>query len=520
MGFKIAGLDLKRVEPVPGTRITDQQVFLYMNHRKHHSQVLAAAKAGLSERSARRIEDAGTLPSQTPRRYWRSRTDPFAHVWDNEVVPLLQNAPTLMAITVLRKLQDDHPGSFAQGVLRTLQRRIRHWRALEGPSKEVFFPQVYAPGHRGLSDFTTLGELRITLAGAPFAHRLYHFVLAFSRWEYAEVLESGESFEALSKGLQNAVWQAGGAPQEHRTDSLSAAFKNLTEEADFTARYTALLAHYGMTGTRNNRGLSHENGSVESAHRYLKEALEQALLLRGHRDFDDRAAYDTFVREIVMRRNRRVAGAFRLEREQLQDLPTRRTTDFVEDEARVTRCGTFTVRTILYSAPSRLIGQRLKVRLYSDRLECYLAGAWVLTVARGVPAPGLRRGRQLDYRHFIDSLKRKPQAFKGLAFRDALFPREAYRRMWEQLESQLTQRHACQTIVALLEMAARDGVEAVLATRLEALLLAGELPDIKRLREEFAPRVLELPHVTVELPAVSRYDALLPSAQLALAVAA
>ena len=210
-------------------------------------------------------------------------------------------------------------------MLRTLQRHVRQWRALEGPPKEVFFPQDHAPGHRGLSDFTAMGELRVTIAGAPFVHMLYHFVLAFSRWEHVEVVEGGESFEALSKGLQNALWQAGGAPQEHRTDSLSAAFKNLAEEEDFTVRYTALLDHYGMAGTRNNRGVSHENGSVESSHRYLKEAIEQALLLRGHRDFDDRAAYEGFVREVVMRRNRRNAAAFRIEREQLQDLPARRT---------------------------------------------------------------------------------------------------------------------------------------------------------------------------------------------------
>ena len=335
---------------------------------------------------------AVTLPSQNPRRYWRSRPDPFAEVWDSEVVPLLQRAPKLMAITLLRKLQDDHPDRFPDGMLRTLQRHIRHWRALEGPPKEVFFPQDHAPGHRGLSDFTAMGDLRVTIAGAAFAHLLYHFVLAFSRWEHVEVVEGGESFEALSKGLQNALWQAGGAPQEHRSDSLSAAFKNLTEEEDFTVRYTALLDHYSMAGTRNNRGLSHENGSVESSHRYLKEAIEQALLLRGHRDFDDRPAYEGFVREAVMRRNRRNAAAFRIEREQLQDLPARRSTDFVEEEARVTRCGTFTVRAILYSAPSRLIGHRLKVRLYSDRLDCYLSGALVLTLARGTRAPN-GRGR-------------------------------------------------------------------------------------------------------------------------------
>ena len=484
-----------------------------MNSRKCKSQELAAAKAGISERSARRIDQAATLPSQTPRRYWRSRADPFVDVWDAELVPLLKNAPKLKAITLLRKLQADHPDRFGDGLLRTLQRHVRQWRALEGPAKEVFFPQVHAPGHRGLSDFTAMGKLCVTIAGVVFVHILYHFVLAFSRWEHVEVVEGGESFEALSKGLQNALWQAGGAPQEHRTDSLSAAFKNLTEEQDFTVRYTALLDHYGMAGTRNNRGVSNENGSVESSHRYLKDAIDQALLLRGHRDFEDRVAYEGFVRDVVMRRNRRNAAAFRVEREQLQDLPQRRTTDFVEEEGRVTRFGMFTISGILYSAPSRLIGQRLKVRLYSDRLDCYLSGALVLTLARGTRSTITGRGRVIDYRHFIEELKRKPQAFKGFAFRDSLFPREAYRRTWEQLDLKLTQRQACQSIVALLEMAARDGVEGVLAERLDALLVAGVLPDIKRLREEFAPRTAEVPQISVEIPSASYYDALLPSAQ-------
>ena len=482
-----------------------------MNHRKNKSQELAAAKAGISERSARRIDTAAASPSQTPRRYWRSRADPFVEVWDAEIVPLLESTPKLMAVTLLRKLQDDHPDRFPDGMLRTLQRHVRNWRALQGPNKEVFFPQVYAPGHRGLSDFTSVGELLITIAGAAFRHILYHFVLAFSRWEHVEVVEGGESFQALSSGLQNALWQAGGAPQEHRTDSLSAAFKNLNEEHDFTLRYAALIDHYGMTATRNNRGLGHENGSVESSHRFLKEALEQALLLRGHRDFDDRAAYEIFVRDVVMRRNRRNAAAFRIEREQLQDLPVRRTSDFVEEEARVTRCGTFTVHGILYSAPSRLIGHTLKVRLYSDRLDCYLSGALVLTLARGVRSPDNRRGRVIDYRHFIDALKRKPQAFKGLVFRDALFPRDVYRRTWEELDSKLPQRQACKSIVALLDMAAHDGVEAVLAQRLEVLLAIGQLPDVERLRDELAPRKTAVPVIMVEIPPASRYDVLLPS---------
>lgn len=490
-----------------GTHVTDQQVRLFMSKRKNHTQEVAAAMAGMSSRTARRIERGGQLPSQRPLRTWRTRPDPFAEVWEGEVLPLLRNVPGLKAVTLLGRLQEAHPGLFPDSVRRTLERRVSRWRALEGADKEVFFPQEHLPGAQGLSDFTDMGALGVTIAGVPFAHRLYHFVLAFSHWEYAYVVDSGESFEALSLGLQNALWQAGGCPREHRTDSLSAAFKNLQQEEDFTVRYAALLAHYGMTGTRNNRGLGHENGSVESSHRHLKEAVDQALMLRGHRDFADRATYDEFVREVVMRRNHRNAAAFNAEREHLWGLPARRTTDFIEEEARVTRCGTFTVRGILYSAPSRLIGHRLKVRVYADRLDCYLSGALVHSTARGSRAANNRRA--LDYRHFIEGLKRKPQAFRGLAFRDDLFPREAYRRTWEQLEARLMPREACKIMVGLLELAAHHGVEAVLAERLDTLLAIGALPDLERLRYEFAPRQAQCPEVVVNMPPAALYDTLL-----------
>ncbi|MFM0348214.1 IS21 family transposase [Paraburkholderia sp. RL17-347-BIC-D] len=497
-----------------GSRITDQQVRLYMNHRKHHPQKLAAAKSGMSERTARRVEHEAGLPSQQPRRYWRSRPDPFADVWESEVVPLLRAAPKLKAITLLRKLQEDHPERFPDSMRRTFERHVSQWRALEGPNQEVFFPQTYQPGARGLSDFTHMGKLCVTIGGIPFNHLLYHFVLAFSRWEYASVVDGGESFQALATGLQNALWQAGGCPREHRSDSLSAAFRNLQEEEDFTVRYAALLEHYEMEGTRSNRGMGHENGSVESSHRYLKDQVDQALELRGHRDFADRAAYDEFVRGVVMRRNRRNAAAFQIEREHLLDLPEHRTTDFAEEEARVTRCGTFTVRCVLYSAPSRLIGHRLKVRLYSDRLDCYLSGALVHSTARATHT-SKRRGRGIDYRHFIESLKRKPQAFRGLAFRDDLFPREAYRRTWERLEVALTPRSACKTMVGLLELAGNHGVEAQLAQRLDALLELGELPDLKALFDEFAPRQAECPVVVVDMPSAALYDTLLDEEVLA-----
>ncbi|MFC0696038.1 IS21 family transposase [Paraburkholderia humisilvae] len=481
-----------------------------MTRRKHQTQQAAAARAGMSVRTARRVEHATQLPSQrAAARDWRTRPNPFADVWDSEIVPLLRSVAKLKAITLLRKLQEDHPDRFPDSMRRTLERHIGRWRALEGPGKEVFFPQTYQPGIRGLSDFTHMDKLGVTIGGAAFPHMLYHFVLAFSRWEYANVVEGAGSFTALAAGLQNALWQAGGCPREHRSDSLSAAFRNLQEEQDFTTRYNALLVHYGMEGTRNNRGLGHENGSVESSHRYLKDQIDQALELRGYREFADRAGYDEFVRGVVMRRNRRNAAAFNVEREYLRDLPEHRATDFTEEEARVTRSGTFIVLGVLYSAPSRLIGHRMKIRLYSDRLDCYLSGALVHSMARGVRVCGGRLGHVLDYRHFIDSLKRKPQAWRGLVFRDELFPREAYRRIWEQLDARLTPRDACKAMVGLLELAAHHGVEAILADRLDALLLAGELPDLDQLRHEFAPRQAQCPDVVIEMPSVAIYDTLL-----------
>jgi hypothetical protein len=364
----------------------------------------------------------------------------------------------------------------------------------------------------GLSDFTDAGALKVTIGGAPLEHRLYPFSFAFSGREHAEVIGCGESFTALAHGLQNALWQAGGAPVEHRTDSLSAAFKNLQEEDDFTARYGELCRHYGMTPTRNNRGLAHENGTIEAANRHLKTALDQALMLRGHRDFATLEAYGRFVRDVVARRNARVAKAFAVERAALRCLPERRSADFVETEARVTRASAFTVRGILYSAPSRLIGHRLKIRLYHDRLDCYLGASLVLSVPRGQPAPGKSRGRVIDYRHLIEGLKRKPQALKGLIFRDALFPSEAYRRTWQGLEARLPARKACRLMIGLLELAAAQACEAELGAALTAHLETGELPDLDELRARFQPRLAAPPTIEVPLPAIASYDALIASA--------
>jgi hypothetical protein len=295
---------------VPGTHITDQQARLYMNLHRTHARQTAAARAGFSTSTGARLDAAFRMPSQTQPPRSRRLPDPLAAFWESEILPLLRATPGLRPITVLREMQRRHAG-FSDDLRRTLERRIRLWQALYGPERDVIFRQEHPPGQQGLSDFTDTAELGVAIAGVRLEHRLYHFRLAFSGWEHVRVVLGGESFVALAEGLQNALWALGGAPAEHRSDSLSAAFRNLERDAveDLTRRYEALCAHYGMIPTRNNPGVAHENGAIEGPHAHLKMALQQALLLRGSGDFADLDAYRRFVDEVVGRPT--LAGARR-----------------------------------------------------------------------------------------------------------------------------------------------------------------------------------------------------------------
>jgi len=494
---------------MPGRRINRTQVAKYMEHRKELEQEAAAAKVGISVRSARRIERAGGLPSKQEARPWRTRSDPLSRWWESDIVPLLASAPGLNAVTILEELQRRYPTEVMPALLRTLQRRLRQWRTIYGGEREVYFAQAHPPGRLGLSDFTDGAELGVWVEGQPLAHRLYQFALAYSGWRHVEVVLGGESFEALASGLQNALWQLGGVPEEHRTDSLSAAFRNLTAEAakDLTQRYELLCAHYVMRASRNNPGASHENGAIEARQGTLKGRLEQALLLRGTRRFDTLDQYRQFVAEVALRLNGRIAKAFAVERAALRSLPPRRTADYDEVPARVSKFGTFNVRGVIYSAPSRLIGHRLTVRLYLDRVDVFVGALSVLSVPRA--GPGERR--VIDYRHLLPALKRKPAAFARWRLREAMFPRSEYRLTWERLIAELPERQACRVIVDLLDLAIRGACEAALAQRLAQLLDAGILPELSLLEAEFAPRIPASPEVCVELPALASFDALLSS---------
>jgi transposase InsO family protein len=414
-----------------------------------------------------------------------------------------------MAVTVLEELQRRHPERFGESVLRTLQRRLRRWRAEHGTEREIFFSQEHPPGRLGLSDFTVADELGISIAGMALPHRLYQFSFAHSGWRHARVVRGGESFQALAAGLQEALWMAGGVPEEHRTDSLSAAFNNLAEQEELTERYRGLCEHYGVRASRNNPGQSHENGAIESRQGSLKRALEQGLLLRGTREFAELPAYEQFLAETVRRLNARCARGWEVERAQLKPLPARRTVDFEEIDSRVSKFGVFSAKGALYSVPSRLTGHRLKVRLYSAHLEAWLAGVKVFECERLYGSVENRHPKRIDWRHMLPSLKRKPGAFARWVLRDAMFPRSEYAQTWQRLHERLEERAACRLMVQLLDLADRANVVSELAGVLAGLHERNALPDIEQLRERFAPRAAQMPSVQVLLPTAAVYDELL-----------
>lgn len=508
---------------MPGRFITDRQHEDYMTLRPHHTQKIAAAKAGFSTSTGSRIDHDPRPPAQKKqeRRHAGGKPDPLAGLWDEHIVPLLTRTPGLRPITVLEQMQRLHPDRDLNPARRTLERRMRTWRAQHGEDRELIFRQNHPPGRQGMSDFFDARDLTVTVAGVPLEHRIYHFTLVCSGWEHAEVVLGGESYTALASGLQNALWELDGVPHEHRTDSLSAAFANLDPDArdDLRRRYETLCSDLGMEPTRNNRGIAHENGSIESRHGHLKARLDQALLLRGSRDFDDVDAWRRCIAQVVARHNARHRDRVALERPHLKPLPPRRSCDYDEARVRVTSSGGFVFRKVFYTVPSRLIGYELKLRAFDDRLELFLGSTRLETLPRGRAPDRGRRGHAhvVDYRHVIHSLRKKPGALANLAYRDALFPRTEYRNCWEALKAILPLRQACRTMVGLLWLAHENGCEAALAAELARVLAAGDLPDLAGLRTRFSPTQIgeSRPEVPVQMPATGSYDALLPGLEAA-----
>ena len=495
---------------MPGRHVTDNQMRLFMNYTRTLPVETAAAKAGFSTSTGQRFRRDPRLPSEKVKPRGSRRPDPLDGLFESEVVPMLTSSPQLRPVAVFEELLRRRP-DLNPNIRRTLERRIRRWRALHGPDREVIFRQDSLPGQLGISDFTCMDAFAVTVAGETFGHMLYHFRLPWSGFTHAHVVRGGESFRALSKGLQDALRLLGGTPSEHRTDSLSAAFRNLSKDAaaDLTDRYRLLCEDHGMTPTRNNRGVAHENGAIEGAHGHLKRRIADGLALRGSRDFADVGEYRSFIADIVGRLNARNAKAIAAERRTLRELPPRRSDDGEQVSVRVTSSSGFILRGVFYTVPSRLIGHCLRVRIHEDHLDLFLGETHLFELRRKWRGRDGKAVHQVNYRHVIHSLKTKPGALLNLTYRDELFPREAFRRCFERALEELGGRDACRLTVRLLALAHEEGCEAALADEIEACLERGELPEPARLRTRFAPRCGPMPTVAVAPASLAGYGDLL-----------
>jgi len=431
--------------------VTDRQVRRLMSLlQKDESLWVSADKVGMDRGTARKYRDAGRLPSELRAEHdWRTREDSFEQVWPWVAEQLALN-PGLEAKTLLEALQRMHPGRFADGQLRTLQRRVKRWRCVEGPGKEVYFAQVHHPGRLCASDFTHMTKLGVTIGGRTFEHLIYHFVLTYSNWE-TFTLCYGESFESLSGGLQNALWELGGVPQRHRTDRLGAAVANGSDMKQFTSRYQGLLGHYGLRAEKTNPQSGHENGDIEQRHHRFKRAVDQALMLRGGRDFADVAAYQAFLRALVDQLNRGRRKRFAEEQAVLRGLPVARLEAVKRLSVRVD-CGSLIhVDRNAYSVNSRLIGQQVEVRLYVAHLEVWYGQKKV----EQLPRLRGRNQHRVNYRHVIDWLVRKPGAFTDYRYQAEMFPSSLFRVAYDRLKRQC-EGSASKQYLKLLELAARE----------------------------------------------------------------
>lgn len=433
--------------------VTDQQVRrLFDVRNKYEHQYQAADVAGMCSKTARKYLKTKKLPSQSRVEHtWQNREDPFETDWDWIAQHLADSEGTLEATELFKALQRMHPGKYQDGQLRTLQRRIKTWKALHGPAKETFFPQLYNPGQWCCSDFTNMNGLDITIRKQPFEHLFYHFVLCYSNWQTGQICYS-ESFESLSRGLQDALWQLGGVPAYHRTDNLRCAVHRVGHPDIFTDTYRALSAHYGFIGEKTQPAHPHENGDVEKSHHLFKKAVDQALILRGSRDFNSLDEYERFLDKILHRLNQNCQKCFKEELYQLRSLPHYRYEDYQEKICKVSQASTIRLLHNTYSVHSRLIGEKVTVRIYADHLEIWYAQRKIDIL------PRLRgeNGHRVSYRHIIDWLVRKPGAFENYRYKEDLFPSSQFRVAHDLLQSVHGIKRGNKQYLKILELAAKE----------------------------------------------------------------
>lgn len=490
--------------------VTDAQVRKAMAELSKHGGVgLAAMRAGIDPKTVRKYTTAGKLPSALKQaRTWRTHVDAFANEWEM-ITAMLVAAPELETKTIFEFLESEKPGCHEDGELRTLQRRVRAWRAQQGPDKEVFFAQNHRPGEAGQTDFTWATELGITIDGEPFAHMLCHFVLPYSNWEWATVCHS-ESMVALRHGVQAAVFQLGFRPEWHQTDNSTAATHRLSaagERRGFNDQYVLLMDHLGMKPRTTGVGEKEQNGDVEASNGAMKRRLTQHLLLRQSRDFQSVAAYEQWLHDTLRRANSRREVKLREEMAVMEPLAVARLPEHKDVQVGVSQWSTIRVQHNAYSVPSRLIGEAVTVRIYEGHLEVLHGGISQMIVDRLVG----RMGHRINYRHIIWSLVRKPGAFARYRYREDLFPTITFRRAYDALSAADAGRGADIEYLRILHLAAST-MESEVEAALELILAAKTVPTADAVKELAAPEKRTVPLLAEPVVDLTGYDRLLCAA--------
>lgn len=475
------------------------------------SQEQAAAKANLKSRqTVAKYEKLGKAPSEVKGvRTYRTRADVFEADWP-EIEEMLKNEPSLEAKALFEWLCESRPGKYSEGQLRTFQRRVERWRGLN-QRQVASLDQIRKPGEVIQLDGTWMNRLEITIRGEPFAHLLIHCVLPYSNWEWGRVAQS-ESLSAVRLALQSSLLKLGYVPERVQTDNSAAATRRLgvAEEGEegkcrgYTVGYEQLLEHYGVKPQSTHVGNPNENGDVEASNGALKRAINQQLILRGSRDFEDIDEYEAFLFEVMERRNRNRQTELDQEIEVMKPVTATPLATSVIEKVRVNSSSLIRVARKGYSVPTSLIGKEVTVQIQEWAIDVYYAGQWVVRLPRLVG----EANHHVNYRHVIETLLRKPGGFRNYRYREDLFPRLIFRQAWEQLEQWHSPRRADILYLQILHMAART-IEDDVAIALELLVQSGKSWDKEDVERLLEPEPVVIPAIEAGNVELNQYDRLL-----------
>lgn len=487
--------------------VTDQQVKLMMKEMaKSQNLSVSSAKSGMSRQTASKYFAEPELPSERKgARQWQTRPCPFDEVW-GEVLALLKDCPGIGSLSIFDELNERYGGRFSKGQLRTLQRKIRKWRALHDSDDryEIFFTQRHRPGEAAQTDFTETASLGLSLEGKPYAPLLCHTVLPYSGWHHATTSPS-ESILSLKDGIQEAFYRLGKVPAFHQTDNSTAATHRDGKERSYNQDYLDLLEHLGMKPRLTGIGKKEQNGSIEAMNGVLKRFLEQQLIMRQSRDFESEAELKKWLHACLQKSN--ISKKAKLQEELLvmQEITVKRMPAFKESKVRVTKNATINLDNKIYSVPPRLIGHTVDVHTYKDMVEVFLSGHRIQSTPR---LKGAQR-HLINFTHVIWSLVKKPGAFERYAYRESLFPSLIFRRTYEVLKDSIRSEQADKTYLRILHFAASHS-QSDTELALEILLGENAIPDLYAVKElVLGQKTKPTPDIAELKPNLSSYDELI-----------